>query len=760
MSVDNIPYILQRKCKDRDGIRITKEYLQSFWSQGQRRPTPDTEEAYNQLVQDFLNKDIALTSEPVIPENFGQNSIETFPQGHLRHGGGVVLQIQDTIDIRYSTLSLLNNLTNATPVRQIYVERNKDDEVDFQRGMLRWTLSDGKNQIQAMEMETIPELSLTTPFGCKILIKSCQVRRGMLLLRRNNVKVMGGAVPELYGGDMLKELENRLKASLGLLENPPQQAPPPPSSLTQRNATLPPPLPSDMDDDVLMDDEFFDDDIDYAELERMEADPIEQFDSTIDDMSLDKDDGFFDDLDQLSLNNNNLSRSVPSNSEFDYDEITLAEENIVSSIQQDTAQPSSSARTINNTSSISLSKKTHATLDDSHPPKKRINLGKKTETASSMTLSKHTVDLTVDDDEEFHPEQSTQAELESVSWIDESVWNDLNEATKESNNGNEGIFVDDQGKTHITFAKLQETLKLMESDNYSSHLPDVVIVRAKCVQFGKLVTSNRLYSLVLYFDDPDQQTGHPVQVVFSNDALTKLLNARRQDVVNVNASGGQKAVLRQIFKPFDKKVRNAIADIEIDLSITQKSNDANTGTSLMPMGIGYTGVSRSLQKYHASVNFYAKSKTETVSNYSPTLIYYPRSIGLLSTGLFSGMTAAVSTISVPSIKASKDPLPTFVTTYKQGAKFAITTILTATVSNGYCYYKTKDNKYLYAALLAFFSGPWTAFVIAPVNNQLFALQKDDSYNINQVNQLVDKWAVLHSVRAIAGAAAFLVSVMM
>ncbi|CEG80841.1 hypothetical protein RMATCC62417_15114 [Rhizopus microsporus] len=345
---------------------------------------------------------------------------------------------------------------------------------------------------------------------------------------------------------MLKELENRLKASLGLLENPPRQAPPPPSSLIRRNTPLPPPLPSDMDDDVLMDDEFFDDDIDYAELERMEADPIEQFDSTIDDMSLDKDDGFFDDLDKLSLNNNNLLRSVPSNSEFDYDEITLAEENIVSSIQQDTAQPSSSARTINNTSSISLSKKTHAALDDSHPPKKRINLGKKTETASSMTSSKHTVDLTVDDDEDIHPERSTQAELESVSWIDESVWNDLNEAARESNNGNEGIFVDDQGKTHITFAKLQETLKLMESDNYSSYLPDVVIVRAKCVQFGKLVTSNRLYSLVLYFDDPDQQTGHPVQVVFSNDALTKLLNARRQDVVNVNASGGQKAVLRQV----------------------------------------------------------------------------------------------------------------------------------------------------------------------------------------------------------------------
>ncbi|ORE04939.1 hypothetical protein BCV72DRAFT_6374 [Rhizopus microsporus var. microsporus] len=143
-----------------------------------------------------------------------------------------------------------------------------------------------------------------------------------------------------------------------------------------------------------------------------------------------------------------------------------------------------------------------------------------------------------------------------------------------------------------------------------------------------------------------------------------------------------------------------------------------------------------------------------------TLIYYPRSIGLLSTGLFSGMTAGVLTISVPAIKASKDPLPAFVTTYKQGAKFAMVTILTATASNGYCYYKTKNNKYLYAALLAFFSAPWTAFVIAPVNNQLFALQKDSTYDVNQVNQFVDKWAVLHSARAIAGAAAFLVSVVM
>lgn len=120
MSADNIPYILQRKCKDRTGVRITKEYLQSFWN-NHSSLVADSEEAYDRLLHDFLHKDLALTSEPVIPENFGSNPVETFPLGHLRHGGGVVLQIQDTTDIRYSTLSLLNNLTNATPVRQVCI---------------------------------------------------------------------------------------------------------------------------------------------------------------------------------------------------------------------------------------------------------------------------------------------------------------------------------------------------------------------------------------------------------------------------------------------------------------------------------------------------------------------------------------------------------------------------------------------------------------------------------------------------------------
>ncbi|KAG1032416.1 hypothetical protein G6F43_013776 [Rhizopus delemar] len=142
-----------------------------------------------------------------------------------------------------------------------------------------------------------------------------------------------------------------------------------------------------------------------------------------------------------------------------------------------------------------------------------------------------------------------------------------------------------------------------------------------------------------------------------------------------------------------------------------------------------------------------------------TLIYYPRSISLLSSGIFAGFVLSVLYVSVPSIKASKDPLPAFVTTYGQGAKLAINILISSTAS-GYCYYKTKNLKFLYAALFSAFSIPFTAFFIAPINNQLFALQKDDSYDINKVYGLVDKWAILHGFRAIAGTAAFIINVFM
>lgn len=142
-----------------------------------------------------------------------------------------------------------------------------------------------------------------------------------------------------------------------------------------------------------------------------------------------------------------------------------------------------------------------------------------------------------------------------------------------------------------------------------------------------------------------------------------------------------------------------------------------------------------------------------------TLIYAPRSIALFSTGVFTGLGLTLNLVSVPAIKASKDPLPSFVTTYNNASKLAILNIFVGTVANAVCYHKTKNNKYLYASILTFLSFPFTLLVIAPVNNQLFALEKlGDNYDRSKVQTLVNKWNCLQGFRTVAGTAAFIINV--
>lgn len=143
-----------------------------------------------------------------------------------------------------------------------------------------------------------------------------------------------------------------------------------------------------------------------------------------------------------------------------------------------------------------------------------------------------------------------------------------------------------------------------------------------------------------------------------------------------------------------------------------------------------------------------------------TLIFYPRSIGLLANGIFSGVGLTMNLVSVPAIKASKDPLPSFVKTYDNASKLAIASIFLGTAANATCYYRTNDIKYLYTTILTFFSFPFTILFMAPVNNKLFALGKlGDGYDRNKVYTLINKWNKLQLLRTITGTAAFVINIL-
>lgn len=83
-----------------------------------------------------------------------------------------LLQIVDVVDVGYSLHSLLEAATALAPVRRLYVERSQDEQPIFPRAMLKLTLTDGTQEVQAMEYKLIQVLSMNTPLGLKVRVKA------------------------------------------------------------------------------------------------------------------------------------------------------------------------------------------------------------------------------------------------------------------------------------------------------------------------------------------------------------------------------------------------------------------------------------------------------------------------------------------------------------------------------------------------------------------------------------------------------------
>ncbi|RUS25152.1 hypothetical protein BC938DRAFT_472554 [Jimgerdemannia flammicorona] len=139
--------------------------------------------------------------------------------------GTYLLNVTDLVDIGVSLHSLLQVATaTPPPVRHVYREGTPaTDQLKFPRAMLKLTLTDGVQDVQAMEYKPLPALSMNSLLGLKvrsrhvfdaILVKAPRVLRGVMLLEPDNVEIFGGAVPELYGSDLAAEVTRRLKPRL------------------------------------------------------------------------------------------------------------------------------------------------------------------------------------------------------------------------------------------------------------------------------------------------------------------------------------------------------------------------------------------------------------------------------------------------------------------------------------------------------------------------------------------------------------------
>lgn len=141
----------------------------------------------------------------------------------------------------------------------------EEDEVDgargmpkYPRGMLRFRLSDGRNEAEAIEYRSLPALELgETPLGYKMLLKNPIIRQGVLWLEPETVSLLGGldedrvvnqdrmfsaGLRERLGWVKISTLDFTTNTCSNSIAEPepepePQQAPPP----LAPQANLPPP---------------------------------------------------------------------------------------------------------------------------------------------------------------------------------------------------------------------------------------------------------------------------------------------------------------------------------------------------------------------------------------------------------------------------------------------------------------------------------------------------------------------------------------
>lgn len=147
-----------------------------------------------QVFEQWLLTDLRDLEHPLLPA-----SILEVPKGELN--GFYALQINSLVDVSqpaYSQIQKLRgkNTTNDQVTAETQVTQ-KPWEAKPSR-MLMLQLTDGITQIQGMEYQSIPALHSNLSPGTKILIYgSISFRLGVLLLKAENVKVLGGEVDAL-----------------------------------------------------------------------------------------------------------------------------------------------------------------------------------------------------------------------------------------------------------------------------------------------------------------------------------------------------------------------------------------------------------------------------------------------------------------------------------------------------------------------------------------------------------------------------------
>ncbi|NXP25233.1 RMI1 protein, partial [Scytalopus superciliaris] len=147
-----------------------------------------------QVFEQWLLTDLRDLEYPILPD-----CILGAPKGEL--SGFYSIQIDSLVDVSQPAYSQLQKLRGKSTVNEEVTASTQTFQKPWEAKptrMLMLQLTDGIHQIQGMEYEPVPVLCSNLPPGTKITIQgNIAYRLGVLLLKPENVKLLGGEVDAL-----------------------------------------------------------------------------------------------------------------------------------------------------------------------------------------------------------------------------------------------------------------------------------------------------------------------------------------------------------------------------------------------------------------------------------------------------------------------------------------------------------------------------------------------------------------------------------
>ncbi|KAF9793546.1 hypothetical protein SFRURICE_005990 [Spodoptera frugiperda] len=179
--------------------------------------------------------------------------------------GRFVLQINAVMDIGTPAYQQYLKLQKVN-MENVEATTNYEDKISSHR-MLKLYMTDGVQEITALEYKPMRNLSCDITPGCKVLVKGpVECRRGQLLLTESAIELLGGEVQEIVisnslAGQLSAKLglpmtqESDLNSTMNMARNtniptphtdmPPPYVQPPPTFDQHRNMDEPPPFADD-----------------------------------------------------------------------------------------------------------------------------------------------------------------------------------------------------------------------------------------------------------------------------------------------------------------------------------------------------------------------------------------------------------------------------------------------------------------------------------------------------------------------------------